>query len=150
MTVRFNTTTRIEAPIEKVFDLATSIDLHLESMAASREQAVAGVTSGTIGLHQCVTWKAWHFGIPWRMTSVITEYVRNERFADEQLHGPFKRLHHIHTFEAKDGVTIMHDEIEFDAPIGFIGNVVEFAYLGGYMRKLIDQRNAHLKLVAER
>jgi hypothetical protein len=40
--------TDIAAPTGVCFDLSRSIDLHLESMVASNERAVAGVTSGLI------------------------------------------------------------------------------------------------------
>lgn len=43
-------------------DLQVSIDAHKDSMARSREQAIAGVTSGLISLGEEVTWRAWHFG----------------------------------------------------------------------------------------
>ena len=56
--------TDIMAPIDVVFDLARSIDAHLDSMGQSREQAIAGVASGLIGLGEQVTWKATHFGVP--------------------------------------------------------------------------------------
>ena len=41
-------TTFIAAPIERVFDLSRSIDLHKKSMAHTNEQAVAGTTTGLI------------------------------------------------------------------------------------------------------
>jgi len=34
---------RIAAPIERVFDLARSIDLHVDSTAGTGERAIAGV-----------------------------------------------------------------------------------------------------------
>lgn len=37
-------------PREELFDLARSIDAHKDSMAQSREEAVAGVMSGLIDL----------------------------------------------------------------------------------------------------
>ena len=55
--------TDIRAPIERVFDLSLSIDMHKASMAGSGETAVAGVTSGLIGLGESVTWRARHFGV---------------------------------------------------------------------------------------
>ena len=50
MTACFDRSSRVEAPIERVFDLALSVDLHKASMAASNERAVGGVTRGRIGL----------------------------------------------------------------------------------------------------
>ena len=48
MTVRFVHETRIEAPMELVFDLSLNVDAHRASMSASNERAIAGVTSGRI------------------------------------------------------------------------------------------------------
>ena len=64
--------TEIDASVEVVFHLARSIDAHLGSMSKSRERAIAGVTSGLIGLGEQVTWKATHFGVPFRLTSKVT------------------------------------------------------------------------------
>ncbi|WP_461450862.1 hypothetical protein [Mucilaginibacter sp.] len=38
--------TQINAPIEKVFDLSRSIDLHIESTKQTGEQAIAGAQAG--------------------------------------------------------------------------------------------------------
>ena len=42
-----------------------------------------------MSLGQTVTWQARHFGLPFRMTSKITEYERPTHFVDEQVSGPF-------------------------------------------------------------
>ena len=47
--------TSIAAPPEICFDLARDIDLHVESTPGTNERAVAGVTSGMIGLDQEIT-----------------------------------------------------------------------------------------------
>ena len=84
MTVIFESRTMIGAPIDTVFDLSLDIGAHLESQAKSRERAIAGVTSGPIGLGEHVTWRAVHFGVPFTMTSRITEVDRPSRFVDER------------------------------------------------------------------
>jgi hypothetical protein len=66
--------TEINAPIEKCFDLARSIELHIESTKQTGERAIAGKTSGLIGLNETVTWRAKHFGTWQNLTSKITEY----------------------------------------------------------------------------
>lgn len=76
MTVRFEHEERIDAPLDVVFDLSLDIDAHRASMARSNERAIAGVTSGPIGLGEEVTWRGWHFGIPFTMSSRITELER--------------------------------------------------------------------------
>lgn len=150
MTVEFEHVTTIAAPIEVVFDLSLDIDAHLASMADSGERAVAGTTSGLIGLGETVTWRARHFGIPFTMTSKVTEWDRPHRFVDEQIRGPFRSFHHEHRFEAVDGTTVMTDRVRFDAPVGPIGRVVEHLVLGRYLHKLIAERGQYLKAEAER
>jgi ligand-binding SRPBCC domain-containing protein len=95
---RIHLETRIEAPIERVFDLARDIDLHARSMAHTGEEAIAGRTSGPIELGETVTWRARHFGRWWTLTSRITVVEPPTRFADEQASGPFARFEHRHTF----------------------------------------------------
>jgi len=145
MTVTFDLETRIAAPPAAVFDASLDIDAHLASMEESGEKAVGGVTSGLIGLGETVTWRAKHFGITWKMTSKITELERPLRFVDEQLRGPFKRFHHEHVFEPTATGTLMRDHIEFDAPLGPLGDLVERLVLGTYLPKLIAERNTYLR-----
>jgi hypothetical protein len=65
--------TFIEASQDIVFDLSRDIDLHQVSTAQTNEKAVAGKTSGLIGLNESVTWEARHFGILQQLTSKITK-----------------------------------------------------------------------------
>ena len=146
---RFTLTTHIKAPIEICFDLARSIDLHLDTMKHTGEQAIAGVTSGLIGLNQTVTWKARHFGVVMTLTSKITECNSPVVFADEMLKGPFKMMKHRHVFEQKDGYTLMTDEFVYESPLGILGHLADALFLRNYMRKLIAHRNQVIKQKAE-
>ena len=149
MTACFDRSTRVAAPIERVFDLALSIDLHTASMAASNERAVGGVTSGQIGLGEEVTWRARHFGVDWTMTSRIVELERPTFFADEQVQGPFTRFRHEHTFASVDDRTDVLDAVCFEAPFQPVGSFIE-GFLSRYLRRLIGMRNDLLKEWAER
>jgi ligand-binding SRPBCC domain-containing protein len=147
MTVYFECTTRTSMPKPELFDLARSIDAHKDSMARSREDAVAGVRSGLISLGEQVTWRAWHFGVPIRMTSRITEMEAPDYFVDEQVKGPFRRFRHVHEFKEDSKGTTMVDRIEFTAPFGLVGRVVERLVLARYLRTLVETRNRHLAAV---
>ncbi|MCC3275347.1 SRPBCC family protein [Arthrobacter sp. zg-Y20] len=144
MTVYFECTTRTALPIQELFDRARSIDVHKDSMARSREEAVGGVTSGLISKGEEVTWRAWHFGVPLRMTSRVTEMEPPDRFVDEQIRGPFRRFRHVHDFSEDAAGTTMVDRIEFEAPFGVVGRAVEKLVLARYLKKLIEGRNRHL------
>lgn len=144
MAVYFECTTRTSIPKSELFDLARSIDVHKDSMAQSREEAVAGVTSGLISLGEEVTWRAWHFGVPLHMTSRITEMQSPDYFVDEQVKGPFRRFRHVHEFSQDSEGTTMVDRIEFAASFGPIGRLVEKLLLARYLQRLIETRNRHL------
>ena len=63
-------------PPAEAFDLSLSVAAHLASMTRSRERAIGGITSDFLGLGDEITWRAWHFGVPWRLTSRITAFDR--------------------------------------------------------------------------
>ena len=85
-------TTVIDAPIDRVFDLARSIDLHMSSTAKTGERAVAGVTSGLIGAGEHVTWRARHFGIWQSLTVRVEAFEPPVHFSDRQVRGAFKQI----------------------------------------------------------
>ncbi|WP_343206243.1 hypothetical protein [Arthrobacter yangruifuii] len=65
-------------------------------------------------------------------------------FVDEQVAGPFRRFRHIHEFSGGAEGTTMVDRIEFDAPFGILGRLVENLVLARYLQRLIEMRNRHL------
>lgn len=141
---------RIVAPVERCFDLSRSVDLHQHSLSSSGERVVGGVTSGLIGMGQSVTWEATHFGIRQRLSSRITAYDRPRHFRDTMVFGAFRRFDHDHYFEGDGGsATVMRDVFDFDAPLGVLGRLVEAAFLTGYMRRLLSDRNMVIQRIAE-
>jgi ligand-binding SRPBCC domain-containing protein len=146
MVVEFECRTRLPVGVHEAFDRSRSIDLHLSSMARSRERAIGGVTSGLIGAGEEVTWRAWHFGLPFTMTSRITRMSPPDVFVDEQVRGPFRRFRHEHRFVADgdDCATVMIDRVHLEAPLGVLGRVAELV-VGPYLRRLIERRNEHLR-----
>lgn len=149
MTVTFERVTTVRAPRELVFELSLRTDLHEGSMSRYRERALAAPGSGPMRLGDSVTWRAWHFGVPWTMCSRIVECEPPARFVDQQSRGPFAAFRHEHVFEERDGVTVMTDRVELRAPGGPIGRVAERLLLGRYIQRLIDERNAFLAARAE-
>ncbi len=141
--------TIINAPVEVVFDLSRSIDLHLESTKQTGEKAIAGKTSGLIGLGETVTWRAKHFGIWQNLTSKITEFDRPEFFADEMVSGAFKSFRHEHYFKIENGQTLMKDIFSFESPGGIFGRLFNWLILKRYMTDLLTERNRVLKAHAE-
>lgn len=141
--------TCIAAPVTVVFDLARSIDLHKISTAHTKEQAVAGKTSGLIGSGERVTWHARHFGIVQQLTSEITRYSRPFYFTDEMVKGAFKSFVHDHIFEENNQGVIMTDVFTYKSPLFVLGIMADFLFLKRYMKNLLVKRNAIIKEFAE-
>lgn len=146
---RITLETLINAPVERVFDLSLSIDLHKQSMAKTNEEAIAGRTSGIIQEGETVTWRAKHLGVTQKLTVKITKVEKPNYFKDEMVKGAFKSMAHEHIFEAKGDRTLMIDVFEFEAPFGPIGRLFNALFLENYMRTLLTERNDAIKRVAE-
>jgi len=141
--------TLIHAPIEVCFDLARSIELHIESTKGTGEKAVAGVTGGLIGLDQEGTWEARHFGVRQRLTSRITIFDRPNRFHDSQVRGPFSRFDHDHIFSVESGVTLMRDIFDYTSPLGWLGRCADRIFLRDYLVRFLQERALVIKTAAE-
>ena len=141
--------TQINAPIKRCFDLSRNINLHLISTKHTGERAIAGTTSGLIGLGETVTWRARHFGIWQNLTVKVTAFNSPNFFADEMVKGAFKSFRHEHHFSEQNGKTLMKDVFRFESPGGWLGRLFNKLVLQQYMTSLLEQRNQVIKQVAE-
>ncbi len=145
--------TVVEAPLQRTFDLARSVEVHLLGNVHFGEQATAGVSTGLIGAGESVTWRARHFGVRQYLTSALTMYEPPVYFQDTMLRGAFRSMQHNHFFLALpvgDGAprTEMRDVFRFAAPWGPLGWVAERVVLRRYMRALLRERNRVIREVA--
>ena len=149
---RIELTTRILAPPERCFDLSRSVDVHVASTSRSGERAVAGVTSGMLGLGDEVTWRARHLGVWQTLTSRITRFDRPRNFRDSMVDGAFARFDHDHIFDpdpTDPGACLMRDVFDFASPLGPLGRLVDRVFLDRYMRAFLAERNDVIRAVAE-
>ena len=146
---RIELETRIQADPAVCFDLSRDIDLHTRSLGHTGERAIAGKTTGLIGLDEEVTWEGRHFGLMLRHTSRITVFDPPRHFRDEMARGHFKSFCHDHFFDAIGTETSMRDVLEFESPAGFVGRIVDALILRNHLRELLRTRNAVIKSAAE-
>jgi len=139
----------VDAPLERCFDAARDLDLHMKSVAHTNERAVAGRTSGLIELGEEVTWRARHFGVTQDFTSRITAFDRPRYFQDAMQRGAFKSFVHDHYFERDGDRTKMIEVLAFAAPLGFLGRIAEKLVLRRYLERLLGMRAATIKEAAE-
>jgi ligand-binding SRPBCC domain-containing protein len=142
---RIELQTVISAPIERCYDLALSVELHLRSAASTGERAVAGVSSGVLMLGDHITWEARHLGLKHRLSMRISLADPPRMFRDEMVRGPFRRLVHDHLFEQTDGRTLMRDVLEFSSGVLPLDALV----LKPHLRRFLLRRNAVIKELAE-
>jgi ligand-binding SRPBCC domain-containing protein len=141
--------TWIDAPPERCFDLARSVEAHVASTGKTGERPVAGVTAGLLGLGDEVTWEAVHLGVRQRLTARITRLERPASFTDEMVRGAFRSFTHVHEFRTERGGTMMVDRFEYTSPLGWLGRLVDRLFLERYMRRFLTERAAYLKATAE-
>ena len=134
----------IAAPRDEVFAAALDPGLHLRSMARFGETMIEAPTGGVFTEGSTVTWRARHFGIPFRLRSVVFGIDAPRSFSDRQIAGPFGAFLHEHAFDEHPRGTLMRDTITFRSPFGPLGRLVDRLVLGRYMRRLIEQRNETL------
>lgn len=138
---RFVLETIIAAPPAEVF--ATSLDpqLHLRSMARYGETMVEAPAGGVFTEGTTATWRARHFGIPFRLRSVVFDIDPPRSFSDRQVSGPFGAYLHEHRFDEHPVGTLMRDTVTFRSPFGPLGRLVDAVVMRSYMRRLIAGRN---------
>jgi hypothetical protein len=100
--IRLEETTVIDAPIQRCFDLARSVEVHLIANVHSGEQALAidGITSGLVGLAQQVTWRAKHFSVWHDLTSETTALEPPSHFQVTMTQGIFRSMQADHLFRS--------------------------------------------------
>ena len=63
-------------------------------------------------------------GVPVRWRTVIREWNPDQSFVDFQLKGPYRKWHHLHTFDDVEGGTLISDEVNFEIPGWIFGNLL--------------------------
>ncbi|MFD5215327.1 SRPBCC family protein [Microbacterium sp. NPDC058345] len=131
----------IPASPGEVFDASLDVELHVRSQGSRRERVVAGPTSGMLRDGDGITWSARHFGIRFRLASVVYDVDRPRRFRDRQTRGPFSSFVHTHEFLSDAEGTRMRDTIEFRSPFGPLGRIVDAAVMRRHLIGVISERN---------
>jgi ligand-binding SRPBCC domain-containing protein len=142
--------TVIDAPMDRCFDLARSVEGHLASTAKTKERVVGGRKEGLFQLGDSVTWEATYFGLRLRQGSTITRSEPPHVFVDEGTTGPLGNFRHVHQFVPEHGATLMVDTFEYELPVSLGGRLADRLLVERRLRRLLTDRAAYLKAEAER
>jgi ligand-binding SRPBCC domain-containing protein len=79
----------------------------------------------------------------------ITEFHWNKFFCDEQRRGPFHYFRHCHRVRQEKNGTIVSDDVEYELPLGKLGDLANSLAMKRQIRELFNYRQKMLpKLLA--
>ncbi|MEM9420554.1 MAG: SRPBCC family protein [Planctomycetota bacterium] len=84
-------------------------------------------------------------GLPIRWTTHIEVWDPPRRFVDNQIKGPYKRWHHTHTFEPKDGGTLCIDTVRYRPPGGPLAPLINWLAVERDVVKIFEHRTTVLE-----
>ncbi len=142
-------TTFIAAPVERVFDLSRSIELHKHSMKKFELRPVAGRISGLMESGDTITWNAKHFKKKRVQIIKVVALEKPSVYIEEQTIGDLKVMKHEHYFKPCNNGSLMIDQLTFEFRDSFLGRLFNNLYLTNYMNNLLEERNSIIKEVAE-
>ena len=126
--------TRIAAAPEVVFRFHESPEALTRLIPPGENMAVAE-SAGSLAPGSRVVLRGRVGPIPVEWIATHTEYDPPHQFADRQDSGPFAWWYHRHQFRADgQGGTILRDEVEYQAPLGWLGRWLG----GGLIRKKLE------------
>lgn len=82
--------------------------------------------------------------IPVHWRTVISEWNPETSFVDEQLKGPYRKWHHLHSFETVPGGTLISDEVTFQMP-GWIFGLLILPLVTKDLKKIFQYRQEKIK-----
>lgn len=83
-------------------------------------------------------------GVSVRWTSEITEWAPPHRFVDVQVRGPYQTWEHTHTFSAVTGGTLVRDDVRYQLPLGWIGEIARRGFVTRDLSRIFDYRREAL------
>ena len=81
-------------------------------------------------------------GLPLRWRTEIEVWDPPLRFVDNQVRGPYRRWHHTHTFEERDGGTLCRDEVRYAV---FGGSLVNRFFVRPDIERIFAYRQEQLR-----
>lgn len=79
-------------------------------------------------------------GIKVHWVTEITHVQEPVYFVDEQRFGPYALWHHQHRFKEVPGGVEMTDEVNYAIPLGILGRLANFIFVGREVNRIFDHR----------
>jgi len=82
-----------------------------------------------------------------RWETEITEVIERRSFTDIQRKGPYAHWSHKHIFTKVEGGVEMTDELEYAIPLGLLGRLANFLFVGREVKDIFNYRFHALKSI---
>ena len=123
------TTTVINKPLSEIFEFFSNAENLNKITPPDMQFKILTPLPIIIKKGTLIDYKIKVNGIPFNWQTEITEWEPNKRFIDKQLKGPYRVWIHEHTFEEKDGKTIMNDHVQFLSPGWFLEPIINKLFI---------------------
>ncbi|MDE0899708.1 MAG: SRPBCC family protein [Longimicrobiales bacterium] len=137
----------VHADLQEVFDFFED-PMNLERITPSwlhfHVQSVSDVPMrlGT-RISYRLRWQA--FPMTWR--SRISDYEPDSMFSDEMLSGPYRRWYHRHYFENVESGVLMTDLIEYELPLGPLGELTHSLVVRSQLKGIFEFRRLAIERI---
>jgi ligand-binding SRPBCC domain-containing protein len=82
--------------------------------------------------------------IPLKWKTIITQVDWQRSFTDFQASGPYKYWNHFHEFIPNDEGVLMKDTVDYELPMGFLGDLVHGVFVKNKLNSIFDYRFQYL------
>jgi ligand-binding SRPBCC domain-containing protein len=80
------------------------------------------------------------FGVSLQWRTLIETFEPGTRFVDVQLKGPYRQWRHTHEFIDAPGGTLVRDRVEYEMPLGALGDLVRALFVERQLASIFDFR----------
>lgn len=82
--------------------------------------------------------------IPLKWKTIITQVDWQKSFTDFQASGPYKYWNHFHEFIPNEGGVLMKDTVDYELPLGLLGNLAHGLFVRKKLNAIFDYRFQYL------
>jgi|1185.fasta_scaffold346156_1 ligand-binding SRPBCC domain-containing protein len=85
------------------------------------------------------------FGLKFRWRTLIESFEPETGFVDVQAKGPYRSWRHTHTFTDAPGGTLVRDHVEYEVPLGPLGELANRLFVARQLRRIFDFRRTAIE-----
>ena len=87
------------------------------------------------------------FGVPMKWRTRISRWRPPDTFVDEQVLGPYRQWIHTHTFESRDGGTLMTDTVDYALYGGAFGAIPHRLFVRRWVKQIFAFRKKTIEQI---